>query len=134
MWLAVAALLVLLAVAAIVATVRANAIRAETQRLIADAPSPATAEAEAQAMARAFARPRMATTLADLAAHLPADAPLAEAERGRDGSLRIAIDTADPDELRALLAADLWFERFRERGQEARAEGRIRVTMVEAGQ
>ena len=47
------------------------------------------------------------------------------AARGRDGAVRIALDTADPDELRPLIAADPWFDRFHERAQEARADGRI---------
>jgi hypothetical protein len=125
------ALLVLLAMIAIVATIRAGRIESATRRLIADTPAPAAGQAEAQAMAHAFARPRLATTLAGLAEHLPAGTLLAEASRNRDGSLRIALDTADPDELRPLLAADPWFEAFHERAQERRAEGRIRVTLVE---
>ncbi len=51
--------------------------------------------------------------------------------RGRDGTLRIAIDTADPDELRALLGSEPWFADFHARKQEERAEGRMRVTLVE---
>ncbi|WP_404711965.1 hypothetical protein [Sphingomonas sp. MMS24-J13] len=116
---------------AIVATIEARRIEAETARQVSEAPSPAAGEAEARTIARAFAQPRLASTLADLARHLPSATPLAEAGRNRDGALRIALDAADPDELRALLAADAWFEDFRERGQAERVEGRIRVTLVE---
>jgi flagellar motor protein MotB len=131
-WRIAMALLVALALAAIVATIAAHRIEAETARQVAEAPSPAAGEAEARAVAAAFGQPRLATTLADLARHLPSATPIAAAARTRDGALRIALDAADPDELRASLAADPWFEDFRERGQEERAEGRIRVTLVEA--
>jgi hypothetical protein len=117
---------------AIVAIIAAHRIEAATARYLAEAPSPAASEAEARTIARAFAQPRLASTLADLARHLPAATPLAEATRNRDGALRIALDAADPDELRASLASDTWFEDFRERGQAERAEGRIRVTLVES--
>jgi hypothetical protein len=133
LWISAILLLVALAVIAIAATVRAGQIEAATERSLLAAASPAASEAETQAMAEAFAQPRLATTLADLATHLPSAAPMAEAARNRDGSLRIVIDAADPDELRALLAGDRWFGDFRERGQEERAEGRIRVTLVEDG-
>lgn len=125
-----AVLAALLAVA-LVATLRAQRIERQTRALIADAPAPAAAQAEVGAISDAFARPRLATSLAELAIHLPSATPLVAAARTRDGALRIALDTADPDELRALLESDPWFARFREKAQETRAEGRIRVTLVE---
>lgn len=124
-------LLAALALVALGATIRARRIEAATRQALIDRPSPALAEAEAAIMAEAFARPRAAATLADLAIHLPSATPLAEATRARDGTLRIALDTADPDALRALLGADRWFERFHEKAQEDRGEGRIRVALVE---
>lgn len=117
---------------AIVATIAAHRIEAGTARYLAEAPSPAAGEAEARTIALAFAQPRLASTLADLARHLPAATPLAEATRSRDGALRLSLDAADPDELRASLASDTWFDDFHERGQTERAEGRIRVTLVES--
>jgi hypothetical protein len=131
LWLLAIFLLAALALVAIAATIRTRQIEAATERLLIEAPSPAAGEAEAQAMATAFAQPRLATTLADLATHLPSATPMTEAARNRDDRLRIVIDTADPDELRALLAGDRWFGNFHERGQEEHAEGRIRVTLVE---
>jgi hypothetical protein len=134
LWISAILLLAALALIAIAATLRARQIEAATERHLLEAPSPAASEAEAQAMAEAFALPRLATTLAGLAAHLPSATPMAELARNRDGTLRLVIDAADPDELRALLAGDRWFADFHERGQEERAEGRIRVTLVEDGQ
>jgi hypothetical protein len=118
LWLLAIFLLAALALVAIAATIRTRQIEAATERLLIEAPSPAAGEAEAQA-------------LADLATHLPSATPMTEAARNRDDRLRIVIDTADPDELRALLAGDRWFGNFHERGQEEHAEGRIRVTLVE---
>jgi formylglycine-generating enzyme required for sulfatase activity len=129
-WLA-ALLPVALALVAIGATIRARQVEAETATRLQAAPASSASPAEAQAMADAFALPRLATTLAGLAGHLPSGAPLAAAARNRDGTLRIAIDTADPDELRALLSGDDWFRNFRERGRETRPEGRIRLTLIE---
>lgn len=131
LWGLVVLLLIGLAAVAVGATIAARRIEAATARRLIDTPSPAAGEAEAKAMATAFATPRIAGTLADLATHLPAGVPVAEAARGRDGMLRIALDTADPDELRGQLASDTWFDAFHERGQEERSEGRIRVTLVE---
>ena len=131
LWWSTLALLAALALAAIVATIAARRIEAETAQRLIETPSPAAGEAEARAIAQAFAQPRLASTLADLAKHLPSATPIAQAARSRNGALRIALDAADPDELRAALAGDVWFDDFHERGQEERAEGRIRVTLVE---
>lgn len=83
---------------------------------------------QAAAMADSLSLPPMATVLAGLRAHLPPDVRLAEAARDGEGVLTIAIDTPDPDALRAALAADRRLARFRERGQEAREDG-IRVRL-----
>ncbi|QJU57663.1 hypothetical protein HL653_07555 [Sphingomonas sp. AP4-R1] len=79
---------------------------------------------------RALARPALDPTLGLLRAHLPPDIRLVEAARGEDGALSLAIDTPDPDALRAALAADSRLARFRERGQEARDDGTIRVRLT----
>lgn len=131
LWLAIGAVLATTVLIGTVAAIRAARIESATRQLISRAPAPAAGEAEARAVADAFAQPRLATTLAGLSTNLPADTLLAEAARGRDGSLRILIDTADPDAVRPLLAANPWLANFHERAQEVRPEGRIRVTLVE---
>jgi hypothetical protein len=84
----------------------------------------------ADAIGRALARPPLDSTLALLRAHLPPGIRLIEAARGADGVLSVAIDTPDPDALRAALTADSRLMRFRERGQETREDGMIRVRLA----
>lgn len=84
----------------------------------------------ADEVARAFAMPSLETVLAALRTHLPPEVQLVEASRGEEGTLRLTIDTSDPDALRGALAADRWMARFHERGQEKRDDGTIRVRLA----
>ncbi len=84
----------------------------------------------AEEIGRALARPPLDVVLALLRAHLPPGIRLIEASRGEDGALSVAIDTPDPDALRATLAADPRLGRFRERAQQVREDGMIRVRLA----
>jgi hypothetical protein len=84
----------------------------------------------ADEVARALAVPSLETVLAALRTHLPPEVQLVEASRGEEGTLRLTIDTSDPDALRGALAADRWMARFHERGQEKRDDGTIRVRLA----
>lgn len=107
---------------------RASAIeemRASALQIESDARS----REQATAMARTLALPPLDTLLALLRAHLPPDVRLIEASRNEDGNLDLAIDTADPDALRAALAGNPQMAPLRERQQSARDDGTIRVRL-----
>ena len=132
MTIALGAVLVVSTAVATGATLVAWRIDSETRRIVADGAAPGRARVEAAAVARAFSEPTLAATLAALAARLPEGVLLVGAARGRDGMLRVTIDSADPDTVRAAFAADPWLARFRARGEDRRDDGRLRVTFEEA--
>lgn len=105
-------------------------IRAETRALSLQGEALSRDRERADEMGRALAKPPLDAVLALLRAHLPPGLRLIEAVRGEDGALTLAIDTPDPDALRAALAADSRLGRFRERGQVAREDGMIRVRLT----
>jgi hypothetical protein len=80
--------------------------QAETRTLIVQGEASGRDREQAEEMARALAKPPLDAVLASLRAHLPRGMRLIEAARGEDGILSLAIDTPDPDALRAALSAD----------------------------
>lgn len=126
---------VLVAISAMVAGTMfmTRRIDAETRRIAASGASPQVTRLEAEATARAFGQPTLVETLAALGAHLPEGVLLVGAARGKDGMLRLIIDSADPDSLRRAFANDPWLARFRVRSEDGRDDGRLRVTLEEAG-
>lgn len=104
--------------------------RAETRALIVQGEAAGRDREQADALGRALAKPPLDAVLASLRAHLPPGIRLIEAVRGEDGTLSLAIDTPDPDALRAALSSDSRLGRFRERAQDAREDGTIRVRLT----
>jgi hypothetical protein len=87
---------------------------------------------QAAAMAHALSLPPLDAVLASLRTHLPPGVRLIEVARDESGALTLAIDTPDPDALRATLAADARLGRFREQGQAVNDDGTIRVRLMGA--
>lgn len=108
---------------------QAAAARAGMNALLLAGEGAARDRERAIEIGHALARPPLDATLGLLRAHLPPDIRLIEAAQSEDGALALAIDTPDPDALRAALAADARLARFRERGQEVRDDGTIRVRL-----
>ncbi|MFV0624483.1 hypothetical protein ACBY01_10795 [Sphingomonas sp. ac-8] len=112
------------------ATVAEHRTRAEIAALTPQA-APRLARARADAATRAgwaplLAQPGVAATLERLAAALPADDRLARV--AYDGTLEVAVLSADPDALRGALRRDPLLARLREVGQQ-RGDAAIRVTL-----
>lgn len=126
---AIIALFIVLGLIGLAATLATRAIDAKTRAIEADGPAIALARIEAARLRDAIARPGAAATLRALEARLPPAIRLAAVERTEAGILRITIDAADPDQLRAALAADPWLAAFRARAQDQRADGGFRVTL-----
>jgi hypothetical protein len=129
-WLLMLAAGLAAAAIAIVALWQAEATRADMRALARQGETIAREREQAALTGRALARPTLAATLDLLRAHLPPDIRLIEAARDEDGALSVAIDTPDPDALRAALASDSRLVRLRERGQEVRDDGTIRVRLT----
>jgi hypothetical protein len=125
--------LLVVALSALVVTIGAvwQARRADADgRALADQTEASVRDRERAAeLADALALPRFEAVLGSIAAHLPPGVMLVEAARAEDGALRLAIDTPDPDALRAALAGDPQLRRFRERAQAVRDDGTIRVRL-----
>jgi hypothetical protein len=123
------ALIGALAVLAAGLTFAAHATRKQADALRLQSAAAAASEAAARADAEGQGVVPISVTLDALSQHLPAAVSLVSAEGRPGGTIRIAIDTPDPDLLRQALAADPWFDRFRERGQEQHDDGSFRVTL-----
>lgn len=100
---------------------------------LAPAAEPLLARARAAAGTRAawapqVVRPTLGTTLERLATTLPAEDRLARVSSDPDGTLEVAILTADPDALRDALRREPVLAQLREAGQQ-RDEAVMRVTL-----
>lgn len=111
---------------------QAEAARSERRALIVQGEAIGRDREQAAAMAHALRLPPLDAVLASLRTHLPPGVRLVEVVRDEAGALTLAIDTPDPDALRATLAADARLGRFREQGQAANGDGTIRVRLVGA--
>lgn len=109
---------------------QAHIARTETQALLLKGESAGRDRERAAELGKALSARPLDAVLTQLRAHLPPGVRLAEAVRAEDGTLTLSIDTADPDALRAETAADAWLGRFRERGQQVREDGTIRVLLA----
>lgn len=109
---------------------RIRQIRADATTLAEGAARAAEMHDRLAAFAAVAARPPLDAELDRIGAHLPPDTHLAEASRAPDGTLALAIDTTDPDLLRDALAGDPLLGRLRERGQERRDDGTMRVRLA----
>lgn len=130
--LALAAVATMATAAALAATVARARVEAAAARIALDTADAEATRAAAAGIASGIAQPTLAATLAALAVKLPPDLRLVEVRRGRDGALRLVLDAPDPDAVRARLKADPWLARFRTRGEDAREDGSLRITLVEA--
>ena len=88
--------------------------------------------------AKALARPVMTSAgpteiLGRLATILPAETGVVAAGRDPAGVLRVELETADPDQIRPILARDPLFRSLREAGQAQTGDGTLRVTWTSAG-
>ena len=125
------AMAALMFAASIVVRLVAARSMAEADRLVEARSVAAPRLVRSARSARRLQGPTLDADLSAIAARLPPGTALVEMARDRAG-LRIAIDTGDPDTLRAALAADPLLARFVPAGQAIRENGVIRASFVQA--